>query len=283
MKTALLCVSLLLALGCNERPPESPGDEWDGPKGTWVETFRDDFDGPSGSAPDPTHWNVQDRQYGQNQEQDYNTQERTNSFLDGEGRLVIQALKENYEYMPGRFSDQPYTSARLNSEGLLHQQYGRFEASIRLPAGKGLWPAFWLLGENIEDVGWPRCGEVDILEMAGSQPQIIDGSMHGPGYSGTMSLTRDYELESGMFIDSFHTFALEWTAEGMRWLVDGNVYHVRTRAGLAELGLDWVFDQPFYMILNLAVGGLYDGSPDETTPFPSQLVFDYISVSRLEP
>ncbi len=275
-------LAALSALACNV-PPEDAGDDWAGPTGTFREVFRDEFDGPEGGAPDPANWHVLDREFGSNQELDYNTQDRKNSYLDGQGNLVIQALKEQYQLPSGRISDQPYTSARLQTDGRFTQKYGRFEARIKLPAGRGLWPAFWLLGDSIGSVGWPECGEMDILELAGSKPAKVNGSMHGPGYSGVGAFTGSYELGSGRFADDFHLFTLEWSAEGVRWLVDGHQYTSRTRAKIEDLGADWVFDQPMYMILNLAVGGLYDGVPDASTPFPSQMLVDYVSVSALDP
>ncbi len=283
MARMFAALAALAALGCNDPPPVDQGDDWSGPQGTFREVFRDEFDGPEGSAPNATYWNVLDREFGDNQELDYNTPDRKNSYLDGRGHLVIQALKEQYQLPSGRISDQPYTSARLTTDGKVEQKYGRIEARIQLPAGKGLWPAFWLLGTSIHQQGWPECGEIDILEEAGSKPSRINGSMHGPGYSGTASLTSAYSLESGMFANDFHVFTLEWSAEGARWLVDGHQYHSRTKATLEERGYDWVFDQPQFIILNLAVGGLYDGAPDAMTAFPSQMVVDYVSVSALEP
>jgi beta-glucanase (GH16 family) len=271
-----------LGLACNSPPPEDTGDEWAGPTGTFREVFRDDFDGDAGSAPNPLYWNVQEREFGQNQELDYNTTDRKNSYLDGAGNLVIEALKENYVLPNGRVSTQPYTSARMNTAGLVEQTYGRFEARIWLPSGKGLWPAFWVLGNNIEDVGWPKCGEVDVVELAGSRPGKINGSMHGPGYAGTEGLTRSFELDSGTFAGGFHVFAIEWAADGMRWLVDGKPYHARTPEGLRDQDVEWVFNRPMYMILNLAVGGFYDGEPDGSTAFPAKMVIDYVSVSALE-
>ncbi len=280
---ALLCLAVGSLLGCNN-PPVSLGDDWAGPRGRWVEVWRDDFEGPSNSAPDASRWNVEVRPQGQNQEQDYDTDRRENSFLDGSGNLVIKAYRENFVDGSGRPSSQPYTSARLNTKGHFEQTYGRFEAKIRLPSGKGLWPAFWLLGSNIGDVGWPNCGEIDILEMAGSEPYRVDASLHGPGYAGTGALTRSFDLPNEEpFANAFHTFTFEWTSDGMRWLLDGEVFHVRTPGGLAEVERDWVFDHPFYLIINLAVGGLYDGSPDSSTVFPAEMAIDYISVSQLEP
>jgi beta-glucanase (GH16 family) len=278
-----VAVSLLFLFGCNSVPPDDVGDEWSGPTGTFHEVFRDDFNGPSGSAPDPAKWNVAVRERGLNQELDFNTSDRKNSFLDGQGQLVIQALKEQYTTSTGRISTQPYTSARLTTEGLLEQRYGRFQARIKLPKGKGLWPAFWMLGTRIDSVGWPECGEIDVLELAGSRPDTIKGSLHGPGYAGTASLTKPYQLDAGTFADGFHVFTLEWSPEGIRWLVDGDVYHSRTLHGLQQQGYRWVFDDPVYVILNLAVGGLYDGPPDASTVFPSQMVVDYVSVSVLAP
>lgn len=281
VKRVLLGVAALLSNACNEPPSKGVGDTWEGPEGTWVEVWRDDFDGAALSAPDPEKWNVEVRPRGHNQELDYDTDRRDNSFLDGSGHLVLKALEEQFVDVNGQVSAQPYTSARLNTRGKLEQAYGKFEARIQLPeGGKGVWPAFWLLGSDFEEIGWPRCGEIDILEMAGSRPHEIKGSLHGPGHSGAESLTRAYLLESGTFGEAFHTFALEWTETGMRWLVDGNVYHVRTPAGLASLNQPWVYDHPFYVIINLAIGGLFDGNPDDRTAFPQQMRIDYISVSQ---
>jgi beta-glucanase (GH16 family) len=272
----------LLGVACNSPPPEDTGDSWDGPTGTAREVFRDDFDGAVGSAPSPANWIVVDREFGQNQELDYNTPDRKNSYLDGQGNLVIEAIKENYVLGNGRVSSQPYTSARLTTDGVFEQAYGRFEARVWLPKGKGLWPAFWVLGNDIGQVGWPDCGEVDILELAGSKPHEVKGSMHGPGYAGIASLSRAVELESGSFADGFHVFAIEWDRTGMRWLMDGKPYHARTPGGLSDNGVDWVFDHPMYIILNLAVGGLWDGAPDDATVFPARMVVDYVSVSVFE-
>jgi beta-glucanase (GH16 family) len=274
----------LLGLACNAPPPspESTSDDWAGPTGTFREVFRDDFDGALGSAPNPASWNVENREFGYNQELDYNTTDRKNSYLDGQGNLIIEAFAENYVLPDGRVSSQPYTSARLNSAGLVEQIHGRFEARIWLPSGTGLWPAFWVLGNDIADVGWPDCGEVDILELAGSKDFEIHGSMHGPGYSGSKGLTRSFALESGTFADGFHVFAIEWAPDGMRWLVDGKQYHARTPEGLGEQGMQWVFNRPMYMILNLAVGGFYDGEPDASTAFPAKMLIDYVSVSAFE-
>jgi beta-glucanase (GH16 family) len=268
---------------CSQEPP-STTETWSEPVQGWVETWRDDFEGPADSAPDATRWNVEIRPSGQNHELDYDTNERRNSFLDGAGNLVIQALKENYVDENGATSAQPYTSARLNTHGKLDQQYGKFEARIKLPqGGKGVWPAFWMLGDNIHDAGWPECGEVDILEMGGTMPSRIVSSLHGPGYSGGNSFHDHFDLPSGVYGDDFHTFTFEWTEEAVRWLVDGEEFYVKTTEGLRRTGHKWVYDHPFYVILNLAIGGIFDGDPTEATVFPQQMVVDYVSVSSLAP
>lgn len=271
-------------LGCSEAPAvEVP--VWDPPPGSWVETWRDDFEGPAKSAPDPARWNLEVTETGFNGELNYNTPDRKNSFQDGSGNLILQALEERYVDASGVPSIQPYTSARLNTQGKLEQTYGRFEARIKLPAGgRGVWPAFWMLGANIDDpnVGWPECGEVDILEWRGSEPSTIISSLHGPSYSAGSSYHQNYSLPSASEAD-FHTYTFEWTADAMRWLVDGEPFYVKTAQSLRERGQRWVYDHPFFIILNLAVGGIFDGDPDATTAFPQQMVVDYVSVSRLEP
>lgn len=281
---AMVVLIGLAGNGCNETPAPptsaSNGDEWGGPVGTWVETFRDDFDGPAASAPDPNLWNIAVSANNPNNECERYTDGRDNSFLDGAGHLVLQALK--VDGAPVRAQCPPgstYTSARMDTRGRVQPEHGRVEARIRLPAGPGLWPAFWMLGTD--GSRWPNNGEVDIVEQRGSVPNTVLGSVHGPEYFGGGALSRVFSLPSGSFADDYHVFAFEWTSDGMRWLVDEQVYHSRSRAGMAALGDSWVFDQPFYILLDLAIGGNFGGNPTATTPFPSQMVVDYVRVSEL--
>lgn len=283
LRSALVAF-LFLGGACNEMPtlPTSAanGDEWNGPVGTLVETFRDDFDGPAASAPDPDTWNVLVSANNANNECERYTDSRDNSFLDGAGNLVLQALE--VDGSPVRAQCPPsvtYTSARLDTRGHLQPEYGRVEARIRLPTGSGLWPAFWMLGTN--GTRWPNNGEIDMMEERGSVPGTVLGSVHGPEYFGAGALSRVFSLPTGSFSDDYHVFAFEWTSEGMRWLVDERVYHSRSRAGMAALGDSWVFDQPFYILLDLAVGGSFGGNPTAATPFPSQMVIDYVRVLEL--
>ena len=168
-----------------------------------------------------------------------------------------------------------YTSARMTTAGLFDQAYGKFEARIRLPVGQGIWPAFWLLGSNIETVGWPQSGEIDIMEYRGQEPSVVLGTIHGPGYSGGNGLGTRYQLPNGRFDTGFHVFGIEWRDDEIRWYVDGEYFLRITRA---EVPSTWVFDHPFYIILNVAVGGTFVGPPNANTTFPQQMTVDWVRV-----
>lgn len=281
LEAVAACWVAIASTACSEAPLAEP-EVFQEPAGGWIESWRDDFVGPMGAPPDVTKWRVDVRPMGQNKELDYDTDDRKNSFLDGNGNLVFQAIQEHYVDAQGVTSTQPYTSARLDTRGKLEQTYGKFEARIKLPpGGQGIWPAFWLLGANIDDVGWPECGEVDILEWRGSEPGRIISSLHGPNYSGGGAYNKSFQLPGGAFGDDFHTFTFEWTPDAVRWLLDGTPYLVVMASTLAQRGRRWVYDHPFYVILNLAVGGVFDGSPVPTTVFPQQMLVDYVSVSSM--
>jgi beta-glucanase (GH16 family) len=275
---ALCCVGLL-GSGCSLPPDPPKEDFWAGPVtgSTWKEVFRDDFEGASGTQPNPAYWNLEVVPAPYNGEEQYYTNRPENVALDGTGNLVITALREALPDGNG----QPYTSGRINTKGHFEPTYGRIEARVKIPAGKGLWPAFWMLGGDIDRVGWPACGEADIIEIGGSTPGRITGSLHGPVYNGTDALHQSYTKPSGGYDDDFHVYALEWTAQGMRWLIDEQPFAWRTPEGLREERYTWVFDKPMFVILNLAVGGIYDGAPNGSTPFPSRMLVDYVKVSTL--
>jgi beta-glucanase (GH16 family) len=160
---------------------------------------------------------------------------------------------------------------------LFSQQYGRFEARLKTPYGPGLWPAFWMLGDNIETVGWPQCGEIDIMELRGQQPHIVHGSVHGPGYSGGSPVSKSYALNNARFDTEYHVFAIEWDEDKIDFFVDDYLYQ---RITPEDLPGDWVFDQPFFILLNVAVGGDYVGFPLPQTPFPQKLIVDYVKVYK---
>src|SRR5882672_7548982 len=242
----------------------------------WSLTWSDEFDGPNGSAVDSTKWSfdVGGNGWGNNELETY-TSRTANAHLES-GLLVIKALKETFTG-PDNIT-RNYTSARLLTRNKFTQAYGRFEARIKIPYGQGLWPAFWMLGDNIGTAGWPTCGEIDIMENIGKEPSIVHGTFHGPGYSGGNGVSAAYTLSGGQkFSDDFHTFAVEWEPNVMRFYVDGLLYKTRTPADLPA-GTSWVFDHPFFIILNVAVGGGWPGNPDATTVFPQQMLVDYVRV-----
>ncbi len=241
-------------------------------------TFSDTFDGPAGSAVDASKW-VQETgdNSGNNHERQYYTPGANNAALDGNGHLVITAKKENPNNYQCWYGTCQYTSARMNTSGKFSAQYGHVEARMQIPRGQGMWPAFWMLGTDINSVGWPNCGEVDIMENIGKEPATVHGTIHGPGYSGANGIGAAYNLSSGAFADNFHTFAVDWAPNSIKWSVDGNVYETRTPSDVG--GNQWAFNKPFFLILNLAVGGDWPGDPDGSTSFPQKLVVDEISVT----
>ena len=244
-------------------------------------SWSDEFNGPAGSSFDRSKWTADLGGHGfGNQERQFYTTLQQNVAMDGKGNLVITALaapdSSTYTCWYGKCR---YTSARLLTKGLFTQTYGRFEARIRVPRGQGIWPAFWMLGSDIDAVGWPSCGEIDIMEHIGREPAVAYGTLHGPGYSGAQGISRGDTLRSGLYADDFHVFAISWRPNEIRWFIDGREYHRLTPANLPA-GAKWVFDHPFFLILNLAVGGSWPGDPDASTTFPQQLVVDYVRAYR---
>ncbi len=239
----------------------------------WQLTWSDEFEGESGTLPDAAKWTFDlgtgSNGWGNQELQNY-TNRPSNISLDGSGNLVITALKENYQ-------SSQYTSARIKTKDLFSQAYGRFEARLITPYGQGLWPAFWLLGSNIDEVSWPNCGEIDIMELRGQKPSIINGTVHGPGYSGANAISGSYSLQNNRFDKDYHIFAVEWDADKIDFFVDGFLYK---RIGKSDVPGDWVYDHPFFMILNVAVGGNYLGNPTSQTPFPQKMVIDYVRVYK---
>lgn len=244
-----------------------------------VLVWSDEFDGPASSAPDSGKWSFATGGGGWgNNEIEYYTDRPQNSFLDGAGRLVIKALRESYTGSDNVRRD--YTSARLTTKGKFTQKFGTFEARIKLPFGQGIWPAFWLLGSDIDGAGWPNCGEIDIMENIGREPSANHGSLHGPGYSGGSPLSGIYNLPNGQhFSDAFHIFTIEWAPTAISFYVDGRLYQTRTPADVPA-GKSWVFDHPFFILLNLAVGGNWPGNPDATTSWPQSMLVDYVRVYK---
>lgn len=240
----------------------------------WTAVWIEDFNGPAGAAPDPSKWtyDLGGMGWGNSELQNY-TDRPSNVSLDGAGHLVITARQENYEFC--WYGDCTHTSARILTQDKFTQTYGRIEARLRTPAGQGLWPAFWMLGENLPTDGWPASGEIDIMEVLGHETKKTYGTLHGPDYSGGEGVGTPYTLPAGQsFSTDFHTVAIEWAPNQIRWYVDGVLFSTKTPADLG--GDRWGFDHPFFIIVNLAVGGNWPGSPDEATEFPAEYVIDYV-------
>jgi beta-glucanase (GH16 family) len=254
----------------------------DGGLAGWTLTWSDEFNGPDGSAVDSTKWVYDTGGSGWgNNELEYYTSGTANAVQQG-GNLVITATTANAaNYTCSYPSNGPchYTSARLKTLGKFSQQYGRFEARIQMPEGQGIWPAFWMMGDNINTVSWPSCGEIDVMENIGKEPSINHGSMHMPATGGTTDdqLTGMYTLSGGAKLgDAFHTYAIEWTSSQVTFYVDDMLYETQTKA--AATGRTWEFDHPFFILLNVAVGGTWPGSPDSTTTFPQTMKVDWVRV-----
>jgi beta-glucanase (GH16 family) len=246
----------------------------------WTLVWSDEFNGPDGSMPDPAKWTIIRGGSGfGNHEMEYYT-DRPSNIHENNGNLVITAKKEDYTEPDGTVRN--YTSARIHTANNFQQKYGRFEARIKLPKGQGIWPAFWMLGDDVASVGWPACGEIDIMENVGFEPSKIHGTLHGPGYSGNDPLTGAFTLPNqGKFSDDFHVFAVEWEPAAIRFYVDGNLYETQTVDSIPS-NKHWAFDHPFYVLLNVAVGGHWPGTPDETTLFPTSMLVDYVRVYKLK-
>jgi beta-glucanase (GH16 family) len=248
------------------------------PAPAWQLTWSDEFDQPEGSAPDASKWSydVGGNGWGNNELESY-TKRPKNAHIE-HGALVISAFAESYTGEDG--ITRPYTSARLLTKGKFAQQYGRFEARIKIPYGQGLWPAFWMLGADIDRAGWPACGEIDIFENIGKEPGMVHGTVHGPGYSGSGGIGASYAVAAGRrFADDFHIFAVEWEPRAVRFYVDGKLYNT-VSPGRLPAGTKWVYDHPFFLLLNVAVGGNWPGSPDASTVFPQTMTVDYVRVYR---
>jgi beta-glucanase (GH16 family) len=264
---------LLISCGSAYSPPPPPP-----PSSGYTLVWSDEFNGADGSSPDSSKWTYDTGGKGWgNSELECYTNLAQNAQMKG-GNLVITAMNQpGYACNDGTFRD--YTSARLKTQGLFSQAYGRFEARIRIPKGQGMWPAFWMLGNNVTSVGWPTCGEVDIMENIGREPGTVHGSLHGPStVSNTSDATAPFSLPAGQsFSDDFHLYAVEWEPGTVRFYVDSNLYSTFTQAQWPAGGT-WAFDHPFFVILNVAVGGTWPGSPDATTVFPQQMLVDYVRV-----
>jgi beta-glucanase (GH16 family) len=264
-KTLYIATALVAITGCEVDPIQTL------PERNFELVWSDEFDGDSGTAPNALKWTYDlgtgQNGWGNNELQTY-TSNRQNVMLDGKGNLVIKALKDN----AGR-----YTSARLKTEGLFSQKYGKIEARIKTPTGTGMWPAFWMLGNNIRTIGWPNCGEIDIMEQKGKFSNITYGTIHGPGYAGGQAVSGTYAIQNGRFDSDFFIYAVEWNEDKIDFFVNNYLYKRITPSNVTG---EWVFDQSFFLLLNIAVGGNFGGPPNDNTPFPGTMTVDYVRVYK---
>ncbi len=236
---------------------------------SWRLTWSDEFNGAANTPPDSIKWSYDLGAGGWgNHELETYTSAPLNVSQDGEGHLVIRAIK----------TSAGYTSARIKTQGKFTVQYGKIAARMKIPHGQGMWPAFWMLGADIKSAGWPKCGEIDVMENIGKEPSIVHGTIHGPGYFGSKGISHQYSLPNDVPLsDDFHVYAVEWSPDSITFLLDDKPYGTVTPADLPP-GTHWVYNHPFFMLLNLAVGGDWPGNPNDSTRFPQKLLVDWVRV-----
>lgn len=257
----ILLLTVFLLVSCSMFTEPVPEWERDGWTLIWQDEFKDD-------VIDPSKWTMEIGGHGWgNNERQFYTDRPENVRLE-DGQLIIEAKDEF-------FVRRPYTSGRIKTQDHFSFTYGRVEARMKLPFGQGIWPAFWMLGADIDQVGWPRSGEIDIMEHIGRQPRHIHGTVHGPGYSGGGGVGHFTTFPPNSLYEEFHIYAIEWEPDVIRWYVDDDLFFTLTPQ---QVPGEWVFDKPFFILINLAVGGNWPGYPDDSTVFPQFLTVDYVRV-----
>ena len=280
---AVVALAACAALACSsaEPPIVSPGGTTPVPITTWTQTWSDEFDGAAGARIDSTKWNYDVGDgcsagicgWGNSEKERY-TDATENVSLNGQGQLAITA-RPAAAGSTCYYGACRYTSAKITTRGKLAAGPGRVVARMKLPAGQGLWPAFWMLGNSFPATPWPAAGELDIMENHGSSPTASSSAIHGPGYSGNTPFASTYTLSRASFGDDFHTFAVEWNATRVVFYVDDFAHYGVERSQLLSYG-NSVLDQPYFVILNLAVGGNFDGDPRSDTILPATMLVDYV-------
>ena len=254
-------------------------------KTAWTLVWSDEFDGPANSGIDSSKWSHDTGDgcaqgicgWGNTEKETY-TAARENASLNGVGQLAIVA-RPAPAGLTCFYGACRYTSAKITTRSTFKAGPGRVEARIKIPTGQGLWPGFWMLGEKHPATPWPDCGELDIMENKGSQPSVTSSAVHGPGYAGGNSFNHAWPLGAGRYSDDFHTFAVEWDSAGVAFYVDSTLHYLVTRTTVEGAG-KYVLDQPFYLIINLAVGGHFDGDPASDAIFPATMLVDYVRAYR---
>ena len=255
----------------NRQPAGSPAD--------WEMVWADEFNAPAGTPADPANWTYETGGWGWgNDEFQYYTDSTNNAAHDGAGNMVItveEVVDPAAEQLPCWYGDCTHTSARLISEAKQDFAYGRFEARAKVPQGTGIWPAIWSLGNDFREVRWPQTGEIDVMEFVGRLPDEVFGTIHGPGYSGGQAWFGKIDIGEPVY-NEYHTFTVDWQPNDIKWYIDGVQYHSGVPADVAPN--EWVFDHPFFLLLNVAVGGNFGGPIGPDLTFPAELAVDYIRV-----
>ena len=259
----VLCLSTALLSSCGSDADAEQKVVW-----------SDDFDGANGAAPDSDKWTLEQYADATDDEKQCYTNDTDNAHTDGNGYLVISAIEE-----AGNCADGWYrfvTSARLTTRDLQSWKYGRFEIRAKMPTGVGTWPAFWALGEE-KGVEWPEVGEIDAMEYVGRDPEHLIGTVHGATDAGDRWFLQGETDAEEPLSDAMHTYAVDWNADRVIWYLDDEEYARITRDEAEEQG-NWAFDRPFYLILNLAIGGVLGGEVPEDLVYPQELVVDWVKV-----
>ena len=268
--TILLMV--LFVSGCSESSTDSNDSN-----NEYTLVWQDEFEGDSINS---ENWSFQlgtGSQFGLtgwgNNELQYYTDRERNTYLDN-GNLVIEAHQES-------FQGQPYTSARLVTKDKKVWKNGKIEIKAKMPETQGVWPALWMLPQENKYGGWPASGEIDIMELLGHQPDIVHGTIHfGNSFNDKGSISGIIKDTEGTFASDFHVYSIEWDSRGIQWLLDGEPYHEATPADVEPYS--WPFDEPFYLLFNIAVGGNWPGYPDNSTIMPQRMMVDYVRVYQKE-
>lgn len=272
MKNLLLVkiVALLILLACKSPDvviPDAKPTSIVAPRLIWSDEFNEE------GLPDSTKWGyeVGGSGWGNNELQYYTAKRPENARIEN-GKLIIEARKEVYE-------GKNYTSARLLTQGKVEWKHGRIEALAKLPAGRGTWPAIWMLGADIATVGWPRSGEIDIMEHVGFDEGVVHGTIHTEAYNHAKKTEKGKAISVKNVATAFHLYAIEWTADQIDFFVDYQKYYTVQKSVLGSELAQWPFEQPFYLILNVAVGGNWGGQKgvDESI-WPQRMEVDYVRV-----
>ena len=231
----------------------------------WALSWADEFDG--GPAPDPRNWSYEVGYVRNKEEQFYTNDRRENARVEN-GRLIIEARRDGFE-------GHAISSASLHTWGKRSLHYGRIEVRAKIPTGRGTWPAIWTLGENRKDVGWPRAGEIDIMENVGFAPGVIHANVHTAAYNHTRGTGKGSRIDAGRPWDAFHTYAVEWWPDRLEFFFNDTRYFVfRKETGDESV---WPFDKPQYLILNLAIGGAWGGQKGvDPDIFPVRHEIEYV-------